>query len=239
MVYFVFKRKIKLYIIDELNKASLIENTSKVSTNNHRAWRDFLEMKKEVDNENEMFSSTDNAIQRQPDKLYKPRELRKSESLDGTHSPSLIDIIKVNADLRNSLNNNLKIKSNKDLRNIRNSKSNHKTSNNKRGHKKKKGKLNEKLCWKYLGSKENIKKYMKKKRRKMIKEEIREKIFNFKRQTKICHNLRALHKFTRLQTRRNGAFKERSASTQHRLSTCRRINNSNIPGVIQAASKPL
>ena len=46
--------------------------------------------------------------------------------------------------------------------------------------------------------------------------------------TKIWHNLRALHKFTRLQTRRNRTFKERSASTQHKLSTCRRINNSNV-----------
>jgi hypothetical protein len=67
---------------------------------------------------------------------------------------------------------------------------------------------------------------MKKKRKRIIKQEIREKIFDLKKQTKICHNLRALQKFTRLQTKRTGAFKERSASTQHKLLTSHRIHNS-------------
>ena len=62
---------------------------------------------------------------------------------------------------------------------------------------------------------------MKNKRKKMIKNEIKEKLFDFKKQTKIFYNLRELHKFTRLQTRRVGAFKERSASIQHKLCTGR------------------
>lgn len=69
---------------------------------------------------------------------------------------------------------------------------------------------------------------MRKKRKKMIKDDLKERLFDFKKQSKIFNNLRALHKFTRLQTRRVGAFKERSASTQHKLFTGRRNNGYNL-----------
>jgi hypothetical protein len=192
---------------------------------NYRAWRDFFEVKKEVDDQEDLFLSTSNDIDKYHDKLYDHHKLKKSESLDGSLSPSMMDMLLIKS---SSDSKKMKIKSNKDLANVRNAKSIPKTSNLKSFHKKKKPKLTDKLCWKYLGSKENIKKYMKKKRKKMIKQEVRDKIFDFKKQSKICHNLRALHRYTRLQTKRVGAFKERSASAQHKLSTFRRINNSNV-----------
>lgn len=121
-----------------------------------------------------------------------------------------------------------KIKSNKDLRNVRPTKSKPMGNKSKGPHKKTVKKLNTKLCWEYLGNKENITKYMKKKKRKMVKEELKEKLFDFKKQKKICNNLKALDKFTRLQTKRTSAFKGRSASIQHKLSTYRRNHGSNM-----------
>ena len=62
---------------------------------------------------------------------------------------------------------------------------------------------------------------MKKKKKRLLKDEIKEKLIYIRKQSKICKNLRELHKFTRLQTKRIGAFKERSTSAQHKISTCR------------------
>lgn len=76
--------------------------------------------------------------------------------MDGSHSPNLIEKIQF-IDHLNFNDGKLRVKSNKDLKNIRNSKSINKTSNAKSLHKKKKAKLHEKLCWEYLGNKENIK----------------------------------------------------------------------------------
>lgn len=181
---------------------------------------------KEVCNINEkQFMSTDTAINVKNADLNKPHILRKSGSVDGTQSPMLVGVFLRDQNGKNILKENkIKIKSSKDLTmtyhpKIKNSKS--------KGVKRNK-KTIEKVPLDPIDNKENIRKYMKKKRKKILKDEIREKLFDFKKQTKICNNLKALHKFTRLQTKRTGAFKARSASAQHKLFTGRKATQNFI-----------
>lgn len=135
-------------IIDYPNSQARLDSTGKVSVpKNYRAWRDFFEVKKEIDEQDDLFASngqdTGAKYQHIENKFYEPRLLKKSESLDSSHSPSLMDVLLVKSSFDDK---KFKIKSNKDLANVRNAKSISKSSNLKTANKKsKKSKLNEKL----------------------------------------------------------------------------------------------
>ena len=84
------------------------------------------------------------------------------------------------------MENKIRIKSNKDLKSISHSKTKPQIVKSKsKGPATKRFRKGNKICWNYIGNKDNIKKYMKKKRKKMAKEELKEKLFDFKKQTKI------------------------------------------------------
>jgi hypothetical protein len=210
--------------LDKLPESHKLNNASKSSFHNPRAWREFLEVKKEINSLNEKhFISNDSVMNSKAPNFIKSVNLnnilkKKSGSIDSSNAPTVMQALFNETDVRNFGEKKIKIKSSKDLRNLETIKT-RRVSKSKGPKKSNKG---DKICWDYIESKENIRKYMKKKRKKMIKEDIKGRLFDFKKQIKICHNLRELHKFTRLQTKRVGAFKERSASTQHKPFTDRK-----------------
>ena len=84
----------------------------------------FLKLNKELEDQDELYLST-NEGQPNVEHIYKPKMLRKSESVDGSVSPTCIDVMMIKSNLESK---KLKIKSNKDLNNVRNSKSNNKVA---------------------------------------------------------------------------------------------------------------
>jgi hypothetical protein len=215
--------------LDMVPESHKFNNLSKSSFHHPRAWREFLEVKKEINAMNDkQFISTDSVLASKVQNFKKlvpgQKVLDQSESFESTHTPTIMHaLLKFDEnDVHNLGIKKIKIKAGKDLRTLQATKDRVPSKSKSKGLKK--SKKVDKICWDYIETKGNIRKYMKKKRRKMIKEDIKEKFIDYKKQTKIYHNLRELHKFTRLQTKRVGTFKERSASTQHKLFTGRRNN---------------
>ncbi|CAI2383021.1 unnamed protein product [Moneuplotes crassus] len=208
--------------IEGMKDMSKINQDSKLTFQNPRAWREFLEVRKEVNAMNDkLFMSTDSVLNPKSGNLKNSITgkdlLKKSSSIDSSDGLSF----KNGIFNEKSTIERVRIKSSKDLKSITQSKTNQVCPKFKQKAQTTKRKDPKAFIGEYK-EQGKIRKYMKKKRKKIMKEELKEKFTDFKKQVKICNNLRALNKFTRLQTKRFVGFKDRSNSTQNKIQTNRK-----------------
>ena len=115
------------------------------------------------------FMSTDKVLNIK-DHRFKNSIVKKSGSVDSTESPSIMnEVLKEGGNI-----NRIRIKSSKDIKSFAQSKLKPQIIKSK-GTTTKRQRRGNKIYWDYIGNKDNIKKYMKKKRKKIFKNDLKQK----------------------------------------------------------------
>ena len=109
--------------LDMIPESHKINNGSKSSFHNPRAWREFMEVKKEINALNgKQFMSTDSVVIPKVQTFAKSDNfneiLHKSGSVDSTNSPTVMQALFNKTDIQSFANKKIKITSSKDLRNL-------------------------------------------------------------------------------------------------------------------------